>query len=114
MSDDLSGPEALAIARSMLSLGMLPARAASTATRNLGLNEGSGDPPSRTATVIAFESLPKFADFFASCDVLRPRLFFHFECPAIGSDERALLYQKARMVVVIANLYDLTLVGRLW
>src|SRR5262245_60128692 len=66
------------MARLMVSFGMLPARALSTAARRRGFPAGS--PPERAETVISLSSLVQPFDFFASeaalvCLILDHRLW---------------------------------------
>src|SRR5438128_12457530 len=70
------------MARSILSLGMFSARAATTAARSRGFIAGSG-VPSLAATVISRASLPKSFDFWASWRPLRCMMFLNWEWPAM-------------------------------
>jgi hypothetical protein len=67
------------IARSMFSLGMLAALAASTAVRRRGLKLGSPLPPIRAATVISRMSLVNILPRFASLAAFLCLMVLHFE-----------------------------------
>src|SRR4029434_8015699 len=82
-SPSLSSPVPRLIARSMLSLGMLWARAASIALRRRGLPFGS-PPPLFAARVISFDNLLKILPRLASIAPLKRLTFDHLLCPAIG------------------------------
>src|SRR6476646_8164212 len=71
------------IARSILSFGMLWARAERIALRRRGLPLGS-PPPVFAAIVISFDNLLKTLPRFASVAPLKRLTFDHLLCPAIG------------------------------
>src|SRR5215204_5034026 len=73
-------PVPLSVARWILSLGMLASLAFCTARANAEFISGS-PPPSRAATVIALDSLPKRAPRFASAAPFLRLIVDHFECP---------------------------------
>src|SRR5712692_4470888 len=82
------------MARSMLSLGMLWARAVWIALRKRGFAVGS-PPPALAAIVISFESLLKIFPRFASIAPLKRLTFDHLLCPAIsGFPDRDCLTSK--------------------
>src|SRR5262245_64524831 len=70
------------MARSMVSLGMLCARAASTAVRRRGLAFAS-PPPRRAATVISLMSLVKTFPRLASLAAFLCLIVLHLEWPDI-------------------------------
>src|SRR3989344_5804305 len=74
---------ALAIARSMLSVGILKFRARSTARRSLGFVAGS-PPPSLAATLTARASLENKFPRLASVAAFLCLIWAHFECPDIS------------------------------
>src|SRR6187200_3344024 len=76
----LSPPTPLAMARSMLSLGMFAPRALSIARRSEKLVLAS-PPPSRAATVMARASLVNSAARFLSAAPFLCLIVDHFECP---------------------------------
>src|SRR5689334_1344462 len=78
-----SAPVPLAIARSMLSLGMRASLAFWMALASAALPAGS-PPPSRAATWIARASLVKRLPRFASVAPFLRLIWAHLECPAIG------------------------------
>src|SRR5215211_3436699 len=80
-----SAPVPLAIARSMLSLGMLASRAFWIASDSAGLPAGS-PPPSRAATWIARESLVNALPFLASTSFFLCLIEAHFEWPDMGPE----------------------------
>src|SRR5437899_4581261 len=80
------------MARSMLSLGMLWARAAWIALRRRGLPLGS-PPPVFAAMVISFDNLLKILPRFASIAPLNRLTFDHLLCPAIRADSVQLLIE---------------------
>src|ERR1044072_1672450 len=71
------------MARSILSFGMLCARAARMALRRRGLAFGS-PPPVFAAIVISFDNLLKILPRLASIAPLKRLTFDHLLCPAIG------------------------------
>src|SRR5437763_9109626 len=71
------------MARSMLSFGMLCARATWIALRKRGLPFGS-PPPVFAARVISFDNLLKILPRLASIAPLKRLTFDHLLCPAIG------------------------------
>ena len=73
----------LAIARSMLSLGIEASRAFWTALASVGLESGS-PPPSRAATVIARASLVNCCPRRESTIAFLCLIEAHFECPDIA------------------------------
>src|SRR6476620_4875910 len=90
-----SAPVPLAIARSMLSLGMRASLAFWMACARAELPAGS-PPPSRAATWIARASLVKRLPRFASVAPFLRLICAHFECPAMqfhltrgGAQQRA-------------------------
>src|SRR5205823_7671952 len=83
-SPSLPSPVPRLIARSMLSLGMLWARAASMALRRRGLPFGS-PPPLFAAMVISLDNLLKILPRFASIAPLKRLTFDHLLCPAIDA-----------------------------
>ena len=70
------------MARSMLSFGMLTARAASIAVRSRGLPVGS-PPPALAATVISRMHLAQTPDRLESAAAFLCLICFHLLCPAI-------------------------------
>src|SRR4029078_4553841 len=82
-SPSLPAPVPRLIARSMLSLGMLWARAARMALRRRGLPFGS-PPPLFAAIVVSLENLRKILPRLASIAPLKRLTFDHLLCPAIG------------------------------
>ena len=72
------------MARSILSLGMFTARAATTAVLSRGFMAGSG-MPIFAAAVISRPSLEKSLERFLSWAPLRNWMFLNFEWPAIES-----------------------------
>src|SRR4029077_202916 len=98
------------IARSMLSLGMLWARAARIALRRRGLALGS-PPPVFAARVISFDNLLKIFPRLASIAPLKRLTFDHLLCPAIGmrsyfksEDLRAVVHLAREMTCEGRNL----------
>jgi hypothetical protein len=77
-------PDALEMARSILSFGIDSARAFWMARRSRELASGSG-PPSLAATMISRASLAKSLDFIASWRPFRCMMFLNCECPAMFS-----------------------------
>src|SRR5579871_3660025 len=71
------------IARSILSLGMLSARALATARRRRALADGSGSP-CLAARVMSRDSLENSLERSLSCLPLRNWMFLNFECPAMA------------------------------
>src|SRR4029077_10533280 len=82
-SPSLLSPVPRLIARSILSFGMLWARAARVALRRRGLALGS-PPPVFAARVISFDNLLKILPRLASIAPLKRLTFDHLLCPAIG------------------------------
>src|SRR5947209_13119187 len=80
LSMSTPAPVPLAIARSMLSLGIEASRAFWTASASDGFPSGS-PPPSRAATVIARASLVKCWPRRASTTAFLCLIECHFECP---------------------------------
>src|SRR6201999_3769197 len=80
-------PVPLAIARSMLSLGIEASRAFWTASASDGFPSGS-PPPSRAATVIARASLVKCWPRRASTTAFLCLIECHLECPDITCESR--------------------------
>src|SRR3954470_20542325 len=85
------------MARSILSFGMLSARAARTAARRRGFMAGSGRP-SLAATVISRESLPKTFERTASCRPLRCMMFLNCEWPATAVSPDEICQNAARVI----------------
>src|SRR3954449_8399943 len=83
-SASLSSPVPLAIARSMLSLGIEASLAFWIARPSAGLPSGS-PPPSRAATVIVRASLVNSLPRRASTIAFLCLIPAHLECPAMGS-----------------------------
>src|SRR3954449_11110168 len=98
-STSAPAPVPLAMARSMLSLGIEASLAFCTARAREGLPSGS-PPPSFAATVIARASLVKSLPRRASTIAFLCLIPAHLECPAIrGSVYAALEPERARMAV---------------
>ena len=77
-------PDPLAIALSIVSLGIFAPKALSKANLNLGLSATS-EPPSFEATVSSLINLEKIFCFFSSCRPFLCFIFAHLEWPAIYS-----------------------------
>src|SRR5438477_12909515 len=84
------------MARSMLSFGMLCARATWIALRKRGLPLGS-PPPVFAEMVISFDNLLKILPRLASIAPLNRLTFDHLLCPAIHADPVQLLIETLRI-----------------
>src|SRR4029453_16409708 len=93
----VSAPVPRRMARSMVSLGMLPALASRMALRKRALASGS-PPPERAATVISLMNLVKSLPRLASVAPFLCLIECHFECPDIEKILQNLLVEFDRRI----------------